>query len=672
MSRVRSLRAGLVSGLFILVLLSPMTVSADEINSCCQTPQEFELYMVGESDNGELTPFDSRLDEEESVDVSSSIFGEVEVGSWSLSWGAAGEYAAGEWGFSIPYEVVDATGVSANATVLVKVGGNSYQSSSQLPGLFLSGSGELQVPVEVSSGSISKNEKIEVTFWLRSIIFTSPGSESGIRFYWGSEQNDASLRLSFPLVEVQVREPSVKGDLVFFPVRLTSGFGDKMWTSSSGGLSVQNQEVAESPITTVIEGGSEVTFVWQMPEDFEGGSMRTDFFLSPQSSLKIEADKSHVITAGEDSGDNSWYPEEEPPRIGGSNLAVIIDCKYDGDSLDRETTIRFNGAMSQWMRWGLDNIGNKSLGSSSWWKNLNSYSDSVGSSDKQNGRVDDSELLALENHLRGSKTDLRTFLSSGLSIEPEAIFGVNPVEFGPIDISVDFGGSRAFNSEVISISISASYDIDEGNRQKLVEDFVRPGGYDYWSNVELDLEIRTGMLSGLGGVYSDSYAGDEISYTHRRWIVMEVLQIEESDIDSDAEFRVEFSSDNSLLYSPLVSAMISVFALCLAIGIGLALTKRRSRVPSMIMVGVLGALTFVIYWFGLPMQIVLGVVASSVLLVFPASMISPPSESSDNGNGLNRAGRVKCPSCGTKNRVESNVRPLRIECSGCGSTLRIE
>mgnify|MGYP006879261303 FL=1 len=72
------------------------------------------------------------------------------------------------------------------------------------------------------------------------------------------------------------------------------------------------------------------------------------------------------------------------------------------------------------------------------------------------------------------------------------------------------------------------------------------------------------------------------------------------------------------------------------------------------------------------MQIVLGVVASSVLLVFPASMISPPSESSGNGNGLNRAGRVKCPSCGIKNRVESNVRPLRIECSGCGSTLRIE
>jgi hypothetical protein len=93
----------------------------------------------------------------------------------------------------------------------------------------------------------------------------------------------------------------------------------------------------------------------------------------------------------------------------------------------------------------------------------------------------------------------------------------------------------------------------------------------------------------------------------------------------------------------------------------------------MIMVSVLGVLTFVIYWFGLPMQIVLGVVASSVLLVFPVTLISPTDESMERvSSGPARAGRVRCPSCGTKNKVESNVRPLRLDCSGCGSTLRIE
>ena len=132
--------------------------------------------------------------------------------------------------------------------------------------------------------------------------------------------------------------------------------------------------------------------------------------------------------------------------------------------------------MSQWMRWGLDNIGNKSLGSNSWWRNLNSFSDQVSSSEKQNGRVDNSELSALETHLRGSKTDLKSFLSSGLMVDPEAVFGVDPVNFGPLEISIDLGASRAFNSDSISLRVSSTYYVsDSGSRQVLIEDFVRPG-----------------------------------------------------------------------------------------------------------------------------------------------------------------------------------------------------
>ena len=49
-----------------------------------------------------------------------------------------------------------------------------------------------------------------------------------------------------------------------------------------------------------MEDGVEVTFVWEMPESFEGGSLRADFYLSPQSTLRIETDKNHQITAGVD------------------------------------------------------------------------------------------------------------------------------------------------------------------------------------------------------------------------------------------------------------------------------------------------------------------------------------------------------------------------------------
>ena len=656
------------SSMLIVVIFSPITTLAEESNGCCESPDEFDLFLIGDPDSGQLSPFESDLDDKKTVEVTSSFFGEVEIGSWMIEWGEAGSYSSGTWTFSIPYEVSDSAGVSANATVVVKVGGNTYESSSQLPAVYLTESGELQVDVEVQDGEISKKDSIEVIFSVRSLVFTNPGSESGIMFHWGAKEVDAALSISFPLVNVVIREASVTGNLVFFPVRLTSGFGDKIWTGSSGGLMVQNVEITESPIVNSNEEWVDVTFVWE-PSSFGGGTVKTDFQISLQDSLVIVADKIHDITLGQDTGDNSWYPEEEPPRTGGSELMVEINCKYDGESIERKTTITLDGAVSQWMRWGLDNIGNESLGSRSWWNNLNSFSDTVSSSEKSNARVDNTELSALESHLKGSKSHLKSFLSEGLKINSESIFGVDPQEFGPLVVSIDLGPSRAFNSDEISIYVESSYSVQRDSRQTLIEDFIKPEGYDYWEEVDLSFEIRTGMLSGFGGVNLDN--GD-VDYTHRRWIVMEVLTLEESNIESDTDFRLEFEAKNALLFSPLISAMISVFALCLALGIGIALTKRRTRVPSMIMVGVLGILSLSIYWFGLPMPIVLGVVGSSVLLVFPAAIVSPVIEDGESLRNSKKGGRVKCPSCGKRNPVESDIRPLRVECSGCRSVLRIE
>ncbi len=667
--RSRARQVAIFSSMLVVVIFSPITANAGESNNCCEDPDKFDLFLIGDPDNGQLTPFESDLEERKSVEVTSSLLGEVEIGSWMIEWGEAGSYSSGTWTFSIPYEVSDSTGVSANATVVVKVGGNTYESSSQLPAVYLSESGELQVDVEVQNGEISKNEKIEVTFSVRSLIFSNPGSESGIVFHWGEKDVDAAISISFPLVNVVIREASVKGDLVFFPIRLTSGFGDKIWTGSTGGLMVQNVEISESPIVNSNEDWVDVTFVWE-PSGSSVGTVRTDFQISLQDSLVITADKIHEITLGQDTGDNSWYPEEEPPRTGGSDLMVEVNCEYDGNNIERKTTITLDGAMSQWMRWGLDNIGNKSLGSKSWWRNLNTLSDSVSASEKSNARVDNSELSVLESHLKGARSNLKSFLSDGLKIDSESLFGLDPIDHtGPLVVSIDLGPSRAFNSDDISIYVESSYPVERDSRQTLIEDFIRHDGYDYWEEVDLSFEIRTGMLSGFDGVNLDN--GD-VDYTHRRWIIMEILTLEESGIESDTDFRLDFEARNALLFSPLISAMISVFALCLALGIGMALTKRRSRVPSMIMIGVLGVLSLSIYWFGLPMPIVLGVVGSSVLLVFPAAVISPVIEDGDSPRNAKRGGRVKCPSCGKRNAVESDIRPLRIECVGCSSTLRIE
>ncbi|MEE3303486.1 MAG: hypothetical protein VX191_01210, partial [Candidatus Thermoplasmatota archaeon] len=186
--------------------------------------------------------------------------------------------------------------------------------------------------------------------------------------------------------------------------------------------------------------------------------------------------------------------------------------------------------------------------------------------------------------------------------------------------------------------------------------------------VELKVEIRSTALQGLGGV-----AAEDIEAKHRRWILLEVVTIDEDDLDPEASFRVEFVPTGGALYSPLVSAMVSVFMLVLALGLGMVMTRKRARVPSMLTVVVLGGLSLALYVLGLDMPFVLGVVASSMLLVFPVALVSPRSDFAERTGGTKRANaHVNCPNCGESNPVESDVRPLRLECVGCGSTLRLE
>ena len=442
-----------------------------------------------------------------------------------------------------------------------------------------------------------------------------------------------------------------------------------MWSASSGGLTVASDTIPDSPIATPTNNGVEVTFAWQIPESAESGTYLVAFHLTPQTSLRIEANRTYDIAAGEGgSNTGGWYPAVEPLRTGGTSLMVDVEAKFDGDSVEREVTIEFDGAMSQWVRWGLDNIGNNSLSSNSWWRNLRTYSDSIPNSEFNNGQVDDSEIAALNSHLVGSASDMKSFLANGLYLDAESILGVNPVNLGPTEISIDLGHTRAFSAESVTIRIDTSHQVDAGERQQLIESFIRPSDDELYTNVELKVEIRSTALQGLGGV-----AAEDIDAKHRRWILLEVVTIDEEDLDPEASFRVEFVPTGGALYSPLVSAMVSVFMLVLALGLGMVMTRKRARVPSMLTVVVLGGLSLALYVLGLDMPFVLGVVASSMLLVFPVALVSPRSDFAERTGGAKRANaHVNCPNCGDSNPVESDVRRLRLECVGCGSTLRLE
>ena len=663
-------RAFTIVGLLLISFLSTPTYaqSSDNENTSCCSDIGFDLFLLDESSDGKLSPFENELSDEQEATVTAWQQGEVEVGTWETIWGTEGDYPADTWVFTIPYLVEGAAGVTINATLDIRIGGSFYSGNSGLNGVepFLNAEGNLEISVQVSSGSVNDGDKLEVSLYVNSLLFSNPTQEAGLTFKWGSEDSVGKINGKMPLVNIRIKEASVTSGLVYFPIILNSGFGGEMWSLSSGTFNLQGSPLILSPIAPPTESGVEVTFVWEMPEGTESGTYSTDFTLSPQTGLEITASKNHEIDVDDnDGGGGSYYPSSEPLRDSGSEISVEVDMKFEGDLIEKKIEISFDSAMSQWMRWGMDNIGNSSLDSNSWWKNLNSYSDSVASSHRNNGKVDDDELLALTSHITGSSSDMRSFMQNGLSLDIESILGINPVDLGPTEYQIDMGGTRSFAAEKITIKIETSYSVIDNERQLLIENFIRNPSNNYWDDVDINLEIKTSMLAGLGPV-----SAENIDFEHRRWIFLEAINIKQNDISVDENFRIEFLPSGNMAFSPLISAMLCVFALCIAIGMGLFLTRNRSSAPALISVSSLGGLSLVIYVLGMPMQIVLAIVASSILLVFPISLVSP--KSNREKRRKNKSPRIECPACETSNPVESNVRPLRIECSGCGVMLRIE
>ena len=101
--RSRARQVAIFSSMLAIVILSPINAHAAESNDCCESPDEFKLFLIGDPDSGQLTPFESDLEEKKSVEVTSSVLGEVEIGSWMIEWGESGSYSSGTWTFSLPY-----------------------------------------------------------------------------------------------------------------------------------------------------------------------------------------------------------------------------------------------------------------------------------------------------------------------------------------------------------------------------------------------------------------------------------------------------------------------------------------------------------------------------------------------------------------------------------------
>lgn len=673
--------------ILLLASIIPLSLPSASAEIVCCGPSEFELYLIGENNEATMTPFENELVGINEKGVSQSVQGTEEIATWSIVWKQSATIPEATWRFNIAYEVENAAGVYANATVEVLIGNNLYTAESGTPGAFMSGSDEVAIDIEIPQIAVSMNDAIEVTFAVRSMLFTQPGDDSSIRFIWGEDTNSA-IRVNLPLVTIEMPNALVVGEEVFFPVILRSGFGERMWSSLEDyEFKVSGVIISDVRSPSIVSGGVEVPFVWNPGSNPTDGNYQINLsvWLNP-GDVPQTTGRMHEIMF-EDGGGTQSYHFGEPARAVNSRLDVDITVKYDGSHIKRSVEFEIEGSMASWLRWGMDNIGNNSLPSDHLFTQV--QGSAIASNLKENGRVDETEKEALLNHIDGSTRNLEIFLgNTGLALNSDGLFEADLFDMNP-EVAIDLMGVSGIDDAPMKIRIDVVLELTGQERILLISDFIRPQlGTGIWTmngdpSVDLQVTLTTSAFSGLYSVIKEDLP-NTMRVTHYRVGLSEVVIIEVDGLSDDDKFEVEYTVTSSALFSPFVTLLATILLLVSGIVMGLRLTQSRSRwIVGISSVAFTGMISYVYALSTLPPTFVMGIAAACAVLMMPLAIISPRHEqdwslgedslSADYEKALAREiPTVDCPACGTSNPVETMKRPVRIPCGGCGRNLRIE
>ena len=570
------------SGLLIVglmlgsLLVWPPPVGADVV--CCDAV-EYDLYLVGEGSSASLTPFHADLIDEQSAQVETAIEGAFVVAEWTVTLTSSGDYSAADWQFNIPYMVENAAGVTLNATVVVEVGGEEYTGSTgSIPTLLMPAADAqwMSIDIPVDSGVLASSDTISARLEVRKVSFDTPTGDSRIEFIWGDQDDDASLRVTLPLLDLDMLDPIVEGRSVHFPVVVLSGFGGSMYSQAHDiTFTVGNSQITDAPVREVIGEGVRLTWTWEAP------GTSTSEQVSVTLSLDVQEGTGGLFTGmraydltfdSSDGGGGGYYPELEPDRTGESMLAVEIEAKLSGDELTRTTTLRFTGSAAMWVRWGMDNIQGDELSSQSYWRTVASTGIPTG---KLHNRVVDSEERArFSEHLRTGSSSLPNFLTQGLDIEPTRLLGGSRADFNVFEVDLTLAGSEVDTSEV-TIKVKALEVIPDETTVVFVREFLRDEPIRIWTDVSLDVVMTATLLTGLNNVIME--ASESLDMSQWRLFIVHRLAIQSDSIDADDEFSVTFVAGGTVISSALGGVVVGMAAVLAGLVVAVMAGRGRKR-----------------------------------------------------------------------------------------------
>jgi len=670
--------------IFIASMMSPLVDSfvgnamAEDTVVCCDSAS-VELHLLGSASAGTMSPFSQDLsDTVTTATIANAITSEETVGKWVLPNVWPGTIPSNTWTVAIKYEVTDAASAQVNATATLKIGSQTFSDATEPGSSFLAqGTGTLTFEIDVDATSISDNGAIELTLSARSVVFTLPTGDAKLEFLWGSEDSDSTVEAEIPLLDLTLLEPEVEGSEVYFSVLIDSNWGmDMLSKSDSLEMFVGGTALTGDPIETTLGDGVRVTWTW---EGAKGGietvTVETRLTIESGDASLSGSTTFEIETFDSTGGTGTYYPPDEPLKTNGDGSPLSVTGTFSLESsngevnLERETRIEVGGEMAFWMRWGMDHLGDEVTTLSPVLKSFDAGS--VGDDERVSRSIEQIEVIEFQRQMLSTTGSglASYYLSVGLGLDVEELLGFQTKDFDTLSIKVDLNGEPNVVNHPVTLVLSTSKIVVNGERIPLIGSFITAQPSPLWSEYSLSLSGSTTAMTSFAGATVDS--SESVSLSHSRFPWGESLTLEGENIDQDEQFRVKVTPTNSPINSPLPLLLLVLFGLGIGFMLALRLAKTRKRkvlYVEMILIPFVG----LIHFFAYPPLFVGGAVGMTVLIWWVTAATSPRSRENLVQEAITLTTPIiPCPACATPNPVVSQERPLRFACVGCQRVIKI-
>jgi len=656
---------------FLLIISSiPLHSAMAESTTVCCDYGPVDLYFTVE---GSMTPFQAALPTTgEEFTISDSIAQQEEIASWSINPAWTGDYPSEDWVFKIFYEVKNAGGAQINATVEVKIGGQTYTGTTGPGNSFLaSGSGTLSITIPVDSGAIPSSTDIKVKLLAQTVVFSVPSGDAGLTFSWGGLDDESFISANLPLIDLIVEEPVSEGMDVHISMVIASPWGEAAAAHvNSLEIRVNNNLLNTDPIATKSQDYVRLTWTWEATDSGEQN-------ITIEASIQIQAGTPVMTGSGDftispiDDGSSSgggFYPTEEPLRSDGGGSPLMVQISMDLERIDgqlalhRRTVLTMDEEIAYWMRWGMDNIGNDDPSLSQALRIFRSGS--VGQEHLRNRVIDPVEITEFENQMVNLAP---TYMNDGMALELEELIGNDINELERIGFEVDLHGEDRVTPHPITLTITTLEVIPENQVITLLRDFIIVQPIPIWANFDLIIDIETDSMSSLTG--ATIKGEDGLTLTHRRGLFGESITVETIELEPSATFAMTALPTTSPLNAPLSLTILTLVLIFGGFWLALRITRHKRRSALWLELMLAPIILLVLYLAYPPFQV--GATAGIAVVIWWITAVASPRRKGSKVDKTPVYPSINCPACSTSNSISSEIRPLRLPCEGCSRILKI-